>query len=47
MGRDGEKHWYSSSHFQIPIINLTSQGDLGLSEPDTNGEAEHVQSLKA
>ena len=45
--RDGEKHWYSSSHFQIPIINLTSQGDLGLSEPDTNGEAEHVQSLKA
>ena len=45
--RDGERHWYSGSHLQIPIINLTSQGDLGLSEPDTEGETEHVQSLKA
>lgn len=45
--RDGERHWYFSSHLQTPIINLTSQGDLRLSEPDTDGETEHVQSLKA
>lgn len=33
--RDGEKYQYHNIHLQISFVNLTSQGDLGLSESDT------------
>lgn len=33
--RDGEKYQYHNIHLQISFVNLTSQGDLGLFESDT------------
>lgn len=35
QARDGERHQYHNIHLQISLVNLTSRGDLGLSESDT------------